>query len=257
MNRTMFDSALRATLAVNNNNLKRVLLQLGEKWYFRDPTPTLPQKEMDDKPVPSIAHFYDVQLSICKELAAKHSFTWTVTLPQCIYGATRQCAQTIATSLGVYIFAHRLLDLPLVFPGNAIGWNAVSDGSDAALLAEENVWASLSPNAAGQILNAVNGDVFQWKYLWPRLGAYFGAKVPSEEEMVKLMSKESGVKTVPDLATRISNEALAKAWKECKESGLGKNDKDFDVKSWEAAVPFKWVAWDGQETFGFQLSSVS
>lgn len=193
---------------------------------------------MSDPPQPSIAPFYEAQLTIAKQLSVQNSFKWTVTLPQCIYGATRQCAQTLATSLGVYMFAHRLLGMPLVFPGNVDAWNAVTDGSDAKLLASENVWASLEEKCAGEILNAVNGDVFQWRFMWPRLGAFFGCDVPAEDEMLKLISKEKGKKTF-NLGERVTPELLEKAWRECKSSGLAQNDPGFDVEGWKPAVPFK------------------
>lgn len=73
---------------------------------------------------------------------------------------------TLATQLGVYLFAHRLLGKPAVFPGSKAYWNAVTDATDAGLLAELNTWAALEPKCAGQILNAVNGDVFQWRFIW-------------------------------------------------------------------------------------------
>ncbi|KAI9011652.1 hypothetical protein DFJ74DRAFT_771954 [Hyaloraphidium curvatum] len=240
LNTKMFDQCLRATLAVTKGKLKRVLLQLGEKWYSRHPTPALPQRETFDDPQPSIAPFYASQLSIARSLAPQHGFSWTVTLPQCIYGATRQCAQTLATSLGVWAYAHKLLGMPLVFPGNVRAWNAVMDGSDAALLAELNVWAATEAKCENEILNAVNGDVYQWKFAWYRIGAFFGCEVPPEEEMLKLISHERGMPTFK-LGERITEEMLAKAWSECKKSGPGKDDPGFVEDAWKAAVPFNFL----------------
>lgn len=122
---------------------------------------------MDDAPEGwTLAPFYEAQLDIAKSLGATHNFTWTCTLPQCILGSTRQCFMTLATQLGVYLFAHRLLGKPAVFPGSKLYWNAVTDATDAGLLAELNTWAALEPKCANQMLNAVNGDVFQWRFMW-------------------------------------------------------------------------------------------
>ncbi|KAI9011655.1 hypothetical protein DFJ74DRAFT_684168 [Hyaloraphidium curvatum] len=236
LNTKMFDQCLRATLAVTKGKLKRVLLQLGGKWYFRNPVPALPRRETSDPPRPSIAPFYESQLSIARSLAPQHDFSWTVTLPQFIYGATRQCAQTIATSLGVFVYAHKLMGKPLVFPGNAKAWNAVLDGSDAVHLAELNVWAATEEKCGNEILNAVNGDVFQWRFAWYRIGAFFGCEVPSEDQMLELISHEPGKPTYK-LGEKVTDEALAKAWAECKASGPGKDDPGFDENGWKAAVP--------------------
>ncbi len=59
--------------------------------------------------------------------------------------------------------------------------------TDAGLLAEQLAWAALSPTAANQDFNAVNGDVFRWNWLWPRLAAYFGIEAaPYPEAMMPL-----------------------------------------------------------------------
>jgi hypothetical protein len=46
--------------------------------------------------------------------------------------------------------------------------------TDARILARQLAWASTTPGAADLAFNVVNGDVFRWKWLWPRLAAYFG-----------------------------------------------------------------------------------
>jgi hypothetical protein len=38
------------------------------------------------------------------------------------------------------------------------------------------VWASTTPAAANQALNIVNGDVFRWRRLWPRLADALGTQ---------------------------------------------------------------------------------
>ena len=56
-------------------------------------------------------------------------------------------------------------------PGSQEQWEAVTDVTDAGLLADHLVWAATTPAAANQALNIVNGDVFRWRRLWPRLAA--------------------------------------------------------------------------------------
>ena len=65
--------------------------------------PVAPFRESDVPPNVPLAPFYNAQLEIAKKLSAKHGFSWTVTLPLAVFGATRQTAMTLATSLAVYI----------------------------------------------------------------------------------------------------------------------------------------------------------
>ena len=46
--------------------------------------------------------------------------------------------------------------------------------TDAGLLAEQMVWAATDPAGADEAFNIVNGDVFRWRWMWPRLAAYLG-----------------------------------------------------------------------------------
>ena len=36
------------------------------------------------------------------------------------------------------------------------------------------VWASTTPGVENEAYNIVNGDVFRWRSMWPRIAAYFG-----------------------------------------------------------------------------------
>ena len=53
------------------------------------------------------------------------------------------------------------------------------------------MWAATTPAAANRALNIVNGDVFRWRRLWPRLAAalgvepaaFDGTSAPLEQQM--------------------------------------------------------------------------
>src|SRR5204862_7107165 len=76
--------------------------------------------------------------------------------------------------------------------GSQEQWGGVTDGTDARLLAEHLVGAATTPAAANRALNIVNGDVFRWRRLWPRLAAALGVEAvgftgdpaPLEQQMV-------------------------------------------------------------------------
>ena len=58
------------------------------------------------------------------------------------------------------------------------------DATDAeAILAEHLLWQATDPAAANQVFNVVNGDVFRWKSLWPKIAEYFGVEPVGPEEM--------------------------------------------------------------------------
>ena len=60
-----------------------------------------------------------------------------------------------------------------MFPGSELQWNALTDLTDARLLATHLEWAVLTPAAHNCAFNVVNGDILRWRWLWPQLAAYF------------------------------------------------------------------------------------
>ena len=53
--------------------------------------------------------------------------------------------------------------LPFRYPGNKVTWEQFGDVSDAELIAEQEVWASVDPSGKNQAFNVTNGDVFKYK----------------------------------------------------------------------------------------------
>ena len=60
-----------------------------------------------------------------------------------------------------------------MFPGAAANYEAVTNVSDMALLADAMVWAATDAACANEAFNVVNGDQFRWRDMWPRLAAAF------------------------------------------------------------------------------------
>ena len=65
------------------------------------------------------------------------------------------------------------MKLPLLFPGSEACFNSVSQATDAQLLAKSMLWAATTSACANEAFNIVNGDFFRWRYLWPKIAAYF------------------------------------------------------------------------------------
>ena len=62
---------------------------------------------------------------------------------------------------------------PLVFHGTRDTWEGFQEFSDAELVAEQEIWAAVDPNARNEAFNCTNGDVFKWKHLWKVLAEQF------------------------------------------------------------------------------------
>jgi hypothetical protein len=46
--------------------------------------------------------------------------------------------------------------------------------TDARVLGKHLVWASTTDRAKNEAYNIVNGDIFRWNWMWPRLARWFG-----------------------------------------------------------------------------------
>jgi len=81
-------------------------------------------------------------------------------------------------AIGVYAAIRREKGEPFSFPG---GPSFVWEVADADLVADVMVWAAESPQAANKAFNITNGDVFEWRNLWPALAETLG--VETEPDM--------------------------------------------------------------------------
>jgi nucleoside-diphosphate-sugar epimerase len=136
-------------------------------------------------------NFYYEQEDILWAAAARDGFTWSVHRPHTLIGWALGNAMNMGVTLAVFAAICRETGRPFRFPGSQEQWEAVTDVTDASLLADHLVWASTTPAAANTALNIVNGDVFRWRRLWPRLAdalgveaaPYSDAPAPLEQQM--------------------------------------------------------------------------
>lgn len=130
---------------------------------FRENAPRLPG-----------LNFYYTQEDILLHQAAAQGFAWTVHRPHSIVGYALGNAMNIGQTLAVYASLCRDSGEPFIFPGSSEQWNALTDVTDARILARQLVWAATTPAAQRQAYNITNGDIFRWRWLWPQIAAYFG-----------------------------------------------------------------------------------
>jgi len=165
----------------NATNLSHVALVTGLKHYLgpfeaygAGAVPETPFREEQGRQ--DVANFYYTQEDEVFAAAERQGFTWSVHRPHTIIGYAVGNAMNMGVTLAVYATICRETGRPFVFPGSPTQWNALTDVTDARLLARHLEWAATSEAGRNQDFNVVNGDIFRWKWLWPRIAAYFGVE---------------------------------------------------------------------------------
>lgn len=122
-------------------------------------------------------NFYYAQEDVLFEMAAARGFTWSVHRPHTMIGFVIGNAMNMAVTLAVYASICKATGSPFTYPGSPEQYSAVTDTTDARILAEQLHWAATTPAAANTPFNIVNGDVFRWTWLWAQIAGYFGLPV--------------------------------------------------------------------------------
>jgi nucleoside-diphosphate-sugar epimerase len=178
VNGRMLQNLLDATAA--ERSVRHVALVTGLKHYlgpfeaYATVQPDTPFSE--EQPRLPYENFYYVQEDILFAAAERDAFTWSVHRPHTLIGWALGNAMNMGVTLAVYGAICRETGRGFHFPGSREQWEAVTDVTDAGLLAEHLVWAATTPAAANHALNIVNGDVFRWRRLWSRLAAALGVE---------------------------------------------------------------------------------
>jgi nucleoside-diphosphate-sugar epimerase len=189
VNGRMLQNLLDATAA--EGTVRHVALVTGLKHYlgpfeaYAQAQPDTPFSEEQER-LP-YENFYYVQEDILFASAARDGFTWTVHRPHPDRVGAQHCDEHGVTPPSTARSARDRRSLP---PGSQ-GGGGITDVTDAGLLADHLVWAATTPAAADRALNIVNGDVFRWRRLWPKLAAalevepigFDGVPAPLEEQM--------------------------------------------------------------------------
>ena len=161
-------------------SVRHVALVTGLKHYlgpfeaYAKAQPDTPFSE--DQPRLPYENFYYVQEDVLFAAADRDGYTWTVHRPHTLIGWALGNAMNMGVTLAVYAAICRETGRTFHFPGSREQWEAVTDVTDAGLLADHLVWAATTPAAENQALNIVNGDVFRWRRMWPRLAEALGVE---------------------------------------------------------------------------------
>lgn len=181
---------------------------------------TLPETPVrEEMPRLDLPNFYYAQEDEVFKAASRDGFKWNVHRPHTVIGKAIGNAMNMGTTLAVYASICKKEGLPLVWPGSEAQWNGISDVTDAKILAEQIIWAATTPKAQNEAFNITNGDVFRWKWLWPKIAQWFeidfegfnGTIKPLEELLNKKQSHWTAIVKENNLIEKDLSK-LASAW---------------------------------------------
>jgi len=136
--------------------------------------PPMPVRE--EQPRLDIPNFYYAQEDEVYAAAQRDGFTWSVHRPHTIIGKAIGNAMNMGSTLAAYATICKETGRKFKFPGSAAQWNGLSDMTDTHVLGKQLVWASTHDLAKNEAYNIVNGDIFRWNWMWPRLAKWFGVE---------------------------------------------------------------------------------
>lgn len=181
-NEKLFANFLNALLVVAPS-LENCTLQTGGKHYnvHVSPVPS-PAREEEPRRESPLGNFYFAQEDYLTTRQTGQNWTWNVIRPEAIIGHTsKPNGMNSALTYALYFLVCKEMGVEARMPTNQLYWEGYDDLSDSRLIADLTVWASTHPHAGNQAFNVVNGDYFSWRYMWPRIAAYAGARATSEQ----------------------------------------------------------------------------
>lgn len=170
-------------------DLRHVSLLQGTKAYGVHLHPMrVPGRER--QPRDDHENFYWLQEDYIRAKSASEGWAFSIWRPQLIVGPNHGVVMNLPPIIGAYAAICRAGGRPFGFPGG-IPW--VWEAVDTRLVANALAWGATSPAAAGETFNLTNGEVFEWRDLWPA------------------MAETLGVETGPDLPVSLAEFLPAKA----------------------------------------------
>lgn len=247
-NETLFSTFLDALIEVTPN-LQNCTLQTGGKHYNVHIKPvSSPAREDEPRNSSPLENFYYPQEDYLLARQAGQPWTWTVIRPEAIIGHTsKPNGMNSALTYALYFLVCRHMGTEANMPTNQIYWDGYDDLSDSRLIADMTIWASTTPKAQNHAFNVTNKDYLCWRYMWPRLAAYFGASASSEQKFEKPRPKEGDTQLEFSLAEWAADKR--EVWERiCDESGCPEAKGTWDKGTWA------FQDWVFQRTWSATLS---
>ncbi len=190
MLRNLFD------VLAEKHSVEHVALVTGLKHYLgpfeayakEGALPETPLRE--EQPRLDLPNFYYAQEDEVCAAAKRDGFSWSVHRPHTVIGRAVGNLMNLGTTLAVYASICKQTGRKFIWPGSEAQWNGLSDVTDASILAKQLIWASTTAEAKNSAYNIVNGDVFRWKWLWPRIAAWFGVAYEGYSDAIRPLEVE-------------------------------------------------------------------
>ncbi|XP_061349223.1 3-oxo-Delta(4,5)-steroid 5-beta-reductase-like [Gastrolobium bilobum] len=204
VNKAMLLNVLNVLKSSPSSRLNHVTVQTGTKHYMgpiSDPVLSTQlvcheppfHENMPRLPYPNF--YYSLE-----DVVASHapSLTYSVHRASLIIGGSSRSLYNALMILTTYAAICRHVGLPFRYPGTRYTWEHFCDMTDVRVLAQQHVWAAVTPKPKNQAFNCTNGDVFTWKSVWKLLCEVCDVEfVPFDEsqefDLVELMRDKGRV----------------------------------------------------------------
>ncbi|KFZ02442.1 hypothetical protein V500_00185 [Pseudogymnoascus sp. VKM F-4518 (FW-2643)] len=243
---------------------KRVLLQLGAKYYGVHLGPAaVPQEETDPR-VLLEPNFYYTQEDCLREFAQKHGIGWNTTRPSWIPGAVPDAAMNLCLPLAIYAIVQKHLGKPLEYFADLAAWETNQTLSSAQLNCYLAEWAVLTDGVKDESFNASDDCAFTWGKFWPKLAARFDIPWTGPASDPSLYRETETLFTLTEWAKQPE---VQRAWQEIaqahqlRDKTLGDIDRIFGFTdaalTWSYPIHFTTTKAKKLGFFGFVDSSES
>lgn len=159
---------------------------------------TLPQTPFrEEQGRLDVENFYYAHKDEVFAAAERDGFGWSIHRPHTVIGKAVGNTMNMGATLAVFAAICCKTGLPFRFPGSAVQWESLTDMTDARQLAAQVVWAATTPTAHNEDFNIVNGDVFRWSWMWPRIAGWFGVEAEefdgTERPLAEQMKEDAAI----------------------------------------------------------------
>ncbi len=157
--------------------LQHVSLLQGTKAYGIHLHP-MPIPARERYPRDQHENFYWLQEDYIREKSTADGWAFSIWRPQLIVGPNYGVVMNLPPIIGAYAAIRKEEGKPFSFPGGvSYVWEAV----DTRLVADAIAWGATAPVAAGETFNLTNGEVFNWRQIWPGMAEVLGVEVGPDE----------------------------------------------------------------------------
>lgn len=123
-------------------------------------------------------NFYWLQEDYIREKSAADGWNFSIWRPQLIVGPNYGVVMNLPPIIGAYAAIRKQEGKPFSFPGGvSYVWEAV----DTRLVADALAWGATASAAVGETFNLTNGEVFNWRQIWPAMAEVLGVEVGPDE----------------------------------------------------------------------------